>query len=217
ILSNHPGVHRGESGQMAELDGLSDGVVAREQDGERPTLGLQPVHGTEPLSHRVFLFGPLPLEAADVALELAYLVHRAPDACIEESDLLPLLGEPAIDGLQLGEQARLALARVRRFGPLLLEPLLRLLECLLLVAELPLVLLLSRRRQGDAQYHEGDERAPKRALPATARPRARRPPSPPRMAPPTIKSTIWGSEGNTARARPRVSWSRGSSLGAPTA
>src|SRR5262249_39709485 len=155
-------------------------------------------------------------------LELAYLIHRAPDARVEESDLLPLLGEPAIDGLQLGEQARLALARVSRLGPLLLEPLLRLLERLLLIAELPPVLLLSRRvprdgGQGDAQHHEGDERAPKRALHATARPRARRPPSPPRMAPPTIKSKIWGSERNTARARPRVSWSRGSSLGAPTA
>src|SRR5215831_15253264 len=196
---------------MAELDGLSDGVVAREQDGQRPALSLQPVHGTEPLSHRVFLFGPLPLEAADVALELAHLVHRAADTRVEESDLLPFLGEPAINGLQLGEEARLTFARVRR-----LDPLLRLLKRLLLVAEFP-ILLLSRCGQGDAQHHEGDERAPERALHATARPRARRPPSPPRMAPPAIKSKIWGSERNTARASPRVSWSRGSSLGAPTA
>src|SRR5262252_7399970 len=202
---------------MAELDGLSDRVVAREQDGQRPALNLQPVHSTEPLSHRVFLFGPLLLEAADVALELAHLVHRAADARVEESDLLPLLGESTIDGLQLGEQARLTLARVRRLGPLLLEPLLCLLERLLLVAELPLVLLLARRGQGDAQHHEKNERASERTLHATARPRARRPPSPPRMAPPTIRRRICGSERNTARASPRVSWSSGSSFGAPTA
>src|SRR5215510_5556923 len=202
---------------MAELDGLRDRVIAREQDGQRPALGLQPVHGAEPLSHRVFLVGPLPLEAADVALELAHLVHRTPDARVEEGDLLPFLGEPAIDGLQLGEQARLTLACVRGLGSLLLEPLLRLLERVLLVPELPPVLLLPHRGQGDAQHHEGDEGAPKHALHATARPRARRPPSPPRMAPPTIRSKICGSERNTARASPSVSWSSGSSFGAPTA
>src|SRR5215468_157807 len=202
---------------MAKPDGLGHGVVARQKDRKRPALSLQPVHRAEPLGHRVFLPCPLSLEAADVTLELAHLVDRAPDACVEESDLLPLLGEPAIDGLQLGEQARLTLARVRRLGPLLLEPLLCLLERLLLVAELPLVLLLSRRGQGDAQHHEKNERAPGHALHATARPRARRPPSPPRMAPPTIRRRICGSERNTARASPRVSWSSGSSFGAPTA
>ena len=57
---------------MAELDGLSDGVVAREQDRQRPTLGLQPVHGTEPLSHRVFLFGPLPSVGGKVPAGYGY-------------------------------------------------------------------------------------------------------------------------------------------------
>src|SRR4030095_14834576 len=149
----------------------------------------------------------LALETDDVALELAHLRLGALDPPVEDGHLLALLAQAAGDRLELGEEPRLALSRVRGLGPLFLEPLLRLLERVLLVAEVSAVLLLlRRRRQGGGEDEEGAEGDPKHPGHATTRPRARRPPRPPSTAPPAISNRIWGTERNTARASPRVSW-----------
>src|SRR5262249_12071243 len=137
---------------------------------------------------------------------------------VEEGHLLALLAQPPVYRLELCQEPRLALARVGRLRPLLPEALLRLLKRVLLVAELTAVFLRLARHGHRGQHHqEGDRHAQGGADHATNRPRARRPPRPPRTAPPTMSSRICGTERNTARARPSVSWSSGSSRGAPTA
>src|SRR6266511_2243368 len=195
ILSNHSGVHRGERGQMAQADGLRDRVVARQKHGEGAALDLEPVHGPQALGEGIFLAGPLTLETDDVALKLAHLRLGALDPPVEDRHLLALLAQSPVDRLEVGEESHLALPRVRGLGTLFLEPLLRLLERMLLVAEVGAVLLLlPHRGQGEGELEQRAEGDPEGAGHATTRPRARRPPNPPNTAPPAMSKRICGTE-----------------------
>jgi len=72
---------------------------------------------------------------------------------IEDRHLTALVREALVDGLQLGQERGLALARVGGLGALLLEPLLRLLERALLLTESRHLSssALRRRRGGEQQ------------------------------------------------------------------
>ncbi len=209
----------GERGQVAQADGLGHGIVAREQEGERAALRLQAVHGPESLAEPVFLSRPLDLESRDVALEVADLRLRPLDARVEDRHLTTLVREALVDGLQLGQERGLALARVGGLGALFLEPLLGLLERALLLTEVGGVFLRLRSRggRGGEQQRRADDARARETAHAVARPRARSPPRAPSTAPPAMRSRICGSERKTARARPRVRFRSGSRRGAATA
>jgi hypothetical protein len=143
---------------MAQTDGLGDGVIAREENRQRPALNLQPVHGSEALGHGVLLAGALTLETGDVVLQLTHLRLGALDPAVEQRHLLALLAQSPVYRLELGEKARFALSRFRGLGALILEPPLRLLERVLLVPKLRVVFLLLRRRGQGQSQHEEEER-----------------------------------------------------------
>src|SRR5438093_1588816 len=92
--------------------GLGDGVVTREKNWQRPALDLQPVHRAEALGHGLLLPRAPALEARDVLLEIAHLGLRVPDPAVEQRHLPALVVQPPVYGLELGEDAGLALARV---------------------------------------------------------------------------------------------------------
>src|SRR5262249_38086809 len=169
-----------------------------------------------PLQH-ILLSQQLPLEAADLAPERDDIRLRPGDPTIERRHLFALLGQPAVDDLDLCQEAGLSLARVRRLGALIVESPLRLLEVALLVSEIgPLLLLAAGRRRQRGEGEHETKRSEKQTA-HEARPLASRPPIAPRVAPPAMTSSIWGGDRKTARCSPSVSGNNGSSRGAATA
>src|SRR5262249_46314986 len=113
--------------------------------------------------------------------------------------------------------ARFALPRLGRLRALLAETLLRLPEIALRIAQVRwLIPLLCERWRGDSEHHQPDDDACDQSRHERARPLASSPPRAPRTAPPVTSASIWGSEKKTARSRPSVRGSSGSTLGTVT-
>ena len=191
---------------MAEQHDPLHGVLAAEHERQRPALRLDLVHRAEPGGERLLLDRLPALEPPDVAAQAADLGLGAGDPFVETRHLRPLLGERAVDLLELGEERRLLLPRLRRLGALLPELALRLLELPLLGADV--VLLLREAGGGDEHQDEGG-----RGRQPHARPLASHPPTPPSSAPLTSRVATAVGDRNAVWGSPSVRVTSGSSRG----
>ena len=148
ILSNQSSVHRGQRGQMPELDRLGDadrrrrGGAAARRPGPRACRGPGAA-GSSTSSWPSRCRPSLPISAwrSPISAWAFLILPSSVTTCLR------LSVTRLIDGFQLGEQPRLPLLGVRRLLALLVEALLRLLEILLLLADVGAVALLSGRGQ----------------------------------------------------------------------
>src|SRR5438477_1200046 len=209
---------------MSDRNGPGHRVVARKQQGERPALGVDLVHGPQAPGHGLLLAAALALEPLHLAAQGSHVALGLLDARVQPRDVALLVGQPLLDPVQLGQDRGLLLARLGRLAPLLLELLFRLAQLPLLALErvLRLVLLAgvlpgrlgdgARRSQRGHEGEDGEAGEGPRAH-TSGRPRARKPPMPPSSVPASISEiTLWGRR-NVSRGTPSVSLMSGSIRG----
>src|SRR5207249_11918776 len=164
-----------------------------------------------------FRVAALALEAPDLRAQGGHGRLGALDALRESMDLGLLHRQAALALLELGEQRRLARARGGGLRTLLLEPLLRLLELLLLARHriLPLGRLA---RRGGCEGEKPGQREERQGAHASAhgsrRPRASQPPSAPSSVPAASSIIRLASGKNWRCERPSVRLTSGSRRGA---